>query len=185
MFQSSLYSSDHPQAKAALSNIYELFTLAVDERRHALTYVCVTTAEGNDLLVEGFFVEPFKLSTALGAGTAQLIVPRLLRYFDRNQIFSMTLMQRLQKVDLVQFVDTVVAAALKEVDDLGPALEERGLQNIRLTFQGDVVKTRRELHWRTQLALTRLSKDLHQIPLLKDASDEEIARVKHQLIDDV
>jgi HEAT repeat protein len=186
--QNALYDLDHPSAKQALALMYEHYEQAI-VGRHAVSYAVIEVDRGaSDLLVEGYFPEPQTLSRVLPPGMASLIVPRLLKYYERHHLYSFTLLERLRREELSAFVSLLTLAALGKVKDLAAEVKRRDFEAVRVVFQQDVVRSRRTLAWRTTLALSLLLKDLKRLAHL--AEHERLGALRRQellaqTIDDV
>lgn len=182
--QNTLYAPNHPQAKQALIDMARQFELAI-EGRPELTYVAIGTREGEDMLVEGYFDQPTRLMKLLPGGMGGLQVPRLLRYFKRHRIFSLTLLPRLRHDELARLVALIVGTSSGQLRELAPELTQNPLDGVRVLFQRDLVRSKRDLSWRTRLTLTRLVKDTRKLALFKNLSDRARGERLTQLLEDV
>jgi len=182
--QTSLYDLNHPSAREAIANMHRQLMRALQSRSE-ITYVTVQTSAGEDLLIEGYFDEPRRLMRVLPAGMAALHVPRLLRYFERHRLFSLTLLKRLDHDELSSVVEVLVAAAAGRVQNLATELTRKRIENVRLVLNSELIVTDRELPWRTKLAMTRLLKNLARLALNERLPASKRDRLRDQLIDDV
>ncbi len=182
--QTTLYDLDHPSAREAIANMHRQLMRAL-HNRHEVTYVTVHSSSADDILIEGYFDEPRRLMRVLPAGMAALHVPRLIRYFERHRLFSLTLLKRLDQDELGSVVEALVAAATGQLRDLAAELVRRRIENVRLVLHSELLVTDRELPWRTKLALTRLLKSLGRVADNERLPASGRERLRKQLIDDV
>jgi len=190
MLRSGYYSSDHPGSEGAKKGLYEKFKNCLDESRQ----IEITKQEARekvDILITGILDEPVNVRTLVGAGMADLFVPKLREYFKRKGLISFAIKNGISLEHFESFVDimsdpkadTGKGSRIGQV--LSSALAEHGISEISTVFIDDLIMLELNLPWRVEMAIQRLAKDLKVLPMFKTDSDEKIRALKLRIIEDI
>jgi chemotaxis protein histidine kinase CheA len=87
MLRSGYYSAEHPGSKGAKQGLYEKFQKCLDESRE-IEITKQEDREKTDILISGILEEPVNVRTLVGAGMAELFVPKLREYFKRKGLVT-------------------------------------------------------------------------------------------------
>ena len=87
MLRSGYYSADHPGAEDAKRGLYEAFKKSLGDSNEIMI-TNQETREKTDILITGILDEPVNVRTLVGAGMAELFVPKLREYFNRKGLVS-------------------------------------------------------------------------------------------------
>lgn len=189
MLRTGYYQPDHPQAHQARTGLYQTFSRVLGDRA-GLTYLVGRQGERRTIIVEGYESDPLTLDKIMIGGMAELFTPKLLEFFDRRRLLSFSLRAGISHEEFDAFVilmsePPTAGQATDERKRVTQALLDRHIFSVSTLFEADVVGRERRLAWRVELALSRLGRDLHLLPLYKRASREKIQETKIQLIDEV
>jgi transcription antitermination factor NusG len=190
MLRSGYYSSDHPGSKDAKKGLYENFQNCLSESRE----IMITKQEDRektDILITGILAEPVNVRVLVGAGMADLFVPKLREYFKRKGLVSFALKNEITLEHFENFVDIMSDPKADSGENskigelLSNALAEHGITEISAVFMDDLIMLELNLPWRVEMAIQRLAKDLKMLPMFKAESDEKIKTLKLQIIQDI
>jgi len=190
MLRTGYYSSDHPGAQKAKHGLYE----ALQRCLRDCPEIMVTNQEvreRNEILITGILDEPVNVRTVVGAGMAELFVPKLSECFNRKALVSFALKKVITPEHFESFVDVMSDPTAergqhaKVGELLTRALVDRGITEISTVFMDDIIVLEKNLPWRVEMAIQRLAKDLKVLPMFQGESDEAIKRMKLQIIQDI
>ncbi len=190
MLRSGYYSSDHPGSEGAKQGLYEKFQNCLGESREVMI-TKQETREKVDILITGILDEPVNVRTLVGAGMAELFVPKLREYFKRKGLVSFAIKNEIGLEHFESFVDVMSdpkadsGQGSKIGQVLSNALVEHGITEISTVFMDDLIMLELNLPWRVEMAIQRLAKDLKMLPMFQGGSDENIRTLKLQIIQDI
>lgn len=193
--QHSLYGPEHQLTISCRDQFMRSF----EQTRAFSGEVCLVGSADPmlaEFTVDGVFVEPVSLAGCLRSALRDEFLSKLQGFFNAHRLVSLTLKSELDLADLAKFLDLVSVKV--DQDDpteqlrglqhhrvpLSTALSEVGVFNVR-AFCRDEVLAERDLPWRVKLALSRLGKNLKELPIYARATDKAIAEAKIQLLQEV
>ena len=190
MLRSGYYSSDHPGSEGAKHGLYEKFQNCLGESREVMI-TKQETREKVDMLITGILEEPVNVRTLVGAGMAELFLPKLTEFFKRKGLVSFAIKTEISPEHFESFVDIMSdpksdsgqGSQIGKV--LSVALAEHGITEISTVFMDDLIMLELNLPWRVEMAIQRLAKDLKMLPMFQSGSDENIRNLKLQIIKDI
>ncbi len=190
ILRSGYYASDHPGSKNAKRGLYEaLQNSLVDSEEIMIT---LQEARGKtDILITGILEEPVNVRILVGAGMSELFVPKLREYFKRKGLINFAIKKNMPLENFEKFVDIMgdpksdQGENVKVGELLSHTLAEHGITEISTVFMDDMIAIEQNIPWRVEMAIQRLAKDLKLLPIFKGKSDEAIANLKLQIIQDI
>ena len=193
MNRTGYYSTDHPEGQKALLGLYDGFVNLMHDRGQEFAFQLSFSREGKDsedvALYDG--KNPIHLMRGiLMEGAGNTFVPKFVDYFHRQGLLSYTLRKDLTQEHFEVFVERMTRPADTAVTNPGEQLSRdlavAGVRGVSVVFDEDrIAGLRGSIPWRAELALTRLRKDLRMIPMLADASVDEMRKIKSRLMDDI
>jgi HEAT repeat protein len=190
MLRSGYYASDHPGSEGAKQGLYEKFQNCLGESREIMI-TKQETREKVDMLITGILDEPVNVRTLVGAGMAELFLPKLTEFFKRKGLVSFAIKNDISPDHFESFVDIMSdpradsGQGSKIGQVLSAALAEHGITEISTVFIDDLLMLELNLPWRVEMAIQRLAKDLKMLPMFQSGSDENIRNLKLQIIQDI
>ena len=190
MLRTGYYSPDHPGSQKAKRGLYEAFQQCLRDSAEIMI-TSQETREKTDVLITGILDEPVNVRTLVGAGMAELFVPKLREYFSRKGLVSFAIRKSISAEHFDGFVNVMSdptadhGGNAKVGELLTQALVERGISDISLVFMDDIIVLEKNLPWRVEMAIQRLAKDLKVLPMFRGESDDAIKRMKLQIIQDI
>jgi len=189
MLRSGYYSPDNPGAQAAKRGLYKaLQNSLVDLNEIMLAHQ--ETREQSDIFITGILDEPVNMQTLLGAGMADLFVPKLREYLNRIGLVNFSIKKRISLEHFESFVDIMSDPKADRGEDakvgelLSNALIEHGATETSTVFMEDIIALEPNLPWRVEMAIQRLAKDLKVLPMFPNNSDDAFHEMKLQIIQD-
>ncbi len=190
MLRSGYYSTDHPGSAGAKQGLFEAFKKCLaDSSEIMITHQ--ETREHSDILITGILDEPVNVKTLVGAGMAELFVPKLREYFKRKALVSFAIKQNITPEHFERFVDIMSdpRADTGEKDEIGKLLSnelvKHEITEISTVFVDDLIMLELNLPFRVEMAIQRLAKDLSVMPLFRNKDQESIRTMKLQIIQDI
>ncbi|MGD9011263.1 MAG: HEAT repeat domain-containing protein [Desulfobacterales bacterium] len=190
MLRSGYYSADHPGSKGAKEGLYQKLQNCLGESREIMI-TKQETRQQVDILITGILAEPVNVRTLVGAGMADLFLPKLREYFTRKSLVSFAIKKEITLEHFESFVDIMSdpkadsSESTKTGELLSNALAEHGISEISAVFMDDLIMLELNLPWRVEMAIQRLAKDLKMLPMFQSESDEKIRALKLQIIQDI
>jgi hypothetical protein len=190
MLRSGYYASDHPGSEDAKRGLYEKFQNCLGESRQ-IEIIKQENREKVDILISGILEEPVNVRTLVGAGMAELFLPKLTEYFKRKALVSFAVKNDITPEHFESFMDIMSdpkadsGQGNKVGQLLSSALAEHGITEISAVFMDDLIMLELNLPWRVEMAIQRLAKDLKMLPMFQGGSDESIRNLKLQIIKDI
>ena len=180
MLRSGYYSADHPGSKGAKQGLYQKLLACLGESKEIMI-TKQETRQQVDILITGILAEPVNVRTLVGAGMADLFLPKLREYFKRKGLVSFAIKKEITLEHFESFVDIMSdpkadsSEGSQTGDLLSKALAEHGISEISTVFMDDLIMLELNLPWRVEMAIQRLAKDLKMLPMFQGESDENIA----------
>jgi HEAT repeat protein len=190
MLRSGYYSTDHPGAQDAKRGLYEAFQKSLGDSNEFMIS-SQETREQTDISITGILDEPVNVRTLVGAGMAELFVPKLREYFNRKGLVSFAIKKSISLEHFEGFVDIMSDPKADRGENskvgelLSNALIEHGITEISTVFMDDMIALELNLPWRVEMAIQRLAKDLKVLPMFQAKSDDAIRELKLQIIQDI
>ena len=190
MLRSGYYSMDHPGAQDAKRGLYDAFQKSLGDSNEIMI-ASQETREQTDISITGILDEPVNVRTLVGAGMAELFVPKLREYFNRKGLVSFAIKKRISLEHFESFVDIMSDPKADRGENskvgelLSNALIKHGITEISTVFMDDMIALELNLPWRVEMAIQRLAKDLKVLPMFKSRSDDAIREMKLQIIQDI
>jgi HEAT repeat protein len=190
MLRSGYYASDHPGSGGAKQGLYESFKKCL-EGSSEIMITHQETREKSDIMITGILDEPVNVRTLVGAGMAELFVPKLREYFKRKALVSFAVKNDITPEHFEHFVDIMSdpQADTGEKNQIGELLSnklvEHEITEISTVFVDDLILLELNLPFRVEMAIQRLAKDLTVMPLFKSKDQAGIRTMKLQIIQDI
>jgi len=127
----------------------------------------------------------------MSRGMAEMYIPKFTSFLERKDLISLTLKNKMSRAEFTSFIDLMSEPSFVDTHEkadkerFSKTLEERGIFNISYIFDEEFLATKRKIPWRSQLALSRLKKDLTRIPLYHNLEMEGMRRIRKEVIQDV
>jgi HEAT repeat protein len=190
MLRTGYYAPEHPGTEKAKRGLYDAFCKSLPEGAE-ITITSRETRERTDILITGVLDEPVSVRTLVGAGMAELFVPKLRDAFTRKGIVSISIRRAISPAHFDAFVrlmsdpktDRSGTAGAGEL--LTRGMVGNGISEVSLVLLDDLIALERNLPWRVEMAIQRLAKDLKVLPMFRGESDEGIRRMKLQIVQDI
>ena len=133
------YTPEHPESKKAKEGLYQQFKILF-EHEDELTFLVRDDQERYEILVEGILPEPQRLSRMMMKGMGELYVPKFAKYFERKDLISLTLKNRMDQTEFTRFIDVMSEPALvdthrkEDKERFTQTLYHNGIFNISFVF---------------------------------------------------
>ncbi len=191
MLRSGYYSPEHPGTQEAKKGLYANFTKCLGDSQEIMI-TNVETPKKKDILITGILDEPVSVRTLVGAGMAELFVPKLTEVFNRKGLISFAIKKQIPPAHFESYIDIMSDPKADRGDNnkkmgdlLSKALARHGIKEISTVFMDDIIVLEKNLPWRVEMAIQRLTKDLKIMPMFKEKSDDAILRLKVKIIHDI
>lgn len=190
LLQTGYYSTDHPLARTVSKELYEKFRELADGCSE-MSYVLMSTLDEQGIQVESLLPEPIDLSKAFRGIMGDHFLGKFQDYFQRNRIASFTIKERIDPTEFETFLGVWVGWSVRTTADksftadLSAELARQGIINVTVVGLDEVIGAMRHLPWPVKVAMSRLRKDLSQLPILKAARAETLAKLKAQVVGDI
>jgi HEAT repeat protein len=190
MLRSGYYSSEHPGSRKAKHGLHAQFVKCLGESQEIMI-TDVETPQKKDILITGILDEPVSVRTLVGAGMAQLFVPKLTEFFNRKGLLSFAIKKQITAAHFESYIDIMSDPRAdqgrnkKMGELLSRALAKNGITEISTIFMDDIIVLEKNLPWRVEMAIQRLTKDLKILPMFREQSDEGILNLKVKIIHDI
>lgn len=184
------YQPGHPEARKAKSGIHANFCSLV-ACSGEITYLLMNEQGRRSVVIEGATEQALQLSDIMYRGMADTYQPRFVQFLERKDLVSLSLNARMSKEELSRFIDVMSEPSYADIQGESAQykfikiLRLHGIANISFVFSDDVISERKGVPWRTRMALSRLKKDIHLLPVLRNLSGEELHDVKRQILLDI
>ena len=183
------YTPEHPESKKAKGGLYQQFKILF-EHEDELTFLVRDEQERQEILVEGVLPEPQRLSRMMMKGMGELYVPKFAKYFERKDLISLTLKNRMDQTEFTRFIDVMSEPSLvdthrkEDKERFTQTLYHNGIFNISFVFNEELLAPDREMPWRARVTLSRMRKDLKMVPFFQKMSGQELKDIRRKLLQD-
>ncbi len=190
MLRSGYYSPEHPGTQEAKKGLYANFLKCLDDSPEIMI-TNVETPKKKDILITGILDEPVSVRTLVGTGMAELFVPKLTEVFNRKGLLSFAIKKQITPSHFECYIDIMSDPRADRGNNnkmgelLTKALARNGIKEISTVFLDDIIVLEKNLPWRVEMAIQRLTKDLKVMPMFKSKSDEDILKLKVKIIHDI
>ena len=192
LVRTGLYSEKHPVTEEAIDNTYKLFTRFKDDLGSLTFFLYESPDKGDDILLEGISDKPVSLKSLLKGAVGEHFVGKFSALFKENRIAALSLGTALTKAQFSEFLNLFVSWKWEKqrkkeqaVEEFSDALLAKGITGITIVGLHEVLGSERHLPWQIRVALTRVKKDLRKVPLLKNASPQQLANLKLSLLAEI
>lgn len=182
--------TDHPEARKAKKGLYSLFRKIV--AHHPEISFIRKAGKEPDVLIAGVVNEMITLGEIMPNAMAVLFIPKILEYLERRSLVSFSIKQTITEAKFERFI-TLLSQYSPEFRDNARAEGERftqallddGVVEVSAVFDEDMISgASRKLPWQAELTISRLKKDLKMVPLLKNATEQELRDIKIKIFSD-
>jgi hypothetical protein len=190
MLRTGYYSPQHPGSRKAKQGLHTQFIQCLGDSQEIMI-TDLETPKKKDILITGILDEPVSVRTLVGAGMAELFVPKLVEFFSRKGLISFAIKKQITAVHFESYIDIMSdprsdqGRNKKMGELLSRALAKNGITEISTIFMDDIIVLEKNLPWRVEMAIQRLTKDLKILPMFKERTDEGILNLKVKIIHDI
>lgn len=194
MLRSGYYDPDHPGAQDAKKGLYEEFQKIMRDPDE-LMITNRETRTHSDILLTGILDAPVGVKTLVGHGVAALFVPKLQEFFKKKRLITLAIKKQIPQHHFNKFIDIMsdpTVDTFSDSDDeesaaryLTRQLVANGIKDISAVFEDDLISLERDLPWRVEMAIQRLTKDLRTMPMFAGLGDDVFRRMKQQIVGDI
>ncbi|MFC2171431.1 HEAT repeat domain-containing protein [Acidobacteriota bacterium] len=189
LLKTGYYKPGHPMTNKARTGLFISLKRVLEGHRE-ITFISALERQKKDVMIDGIFEEPTRLSKLLLRGMGEAFIPKFLNYFDRKQLTSFSMKSQIAEDEFMSFINVMSEHFGDESSGMrrGRLVSELTVNNIihvSVVFNADLVGKGRELSWRVELSLTRLKNDLSTVPLYKNRTAEQVATVKDMIYSDI
>jgi len=190
MLRSGYYSPQHPGSRKAKKGLHTQFIQCLGDSQEIMI-TDLETPKKKDILITGILDEPVSVRTLVGAGMAELFVPKLAEFFSRKGLISFAIKKQITAAHFESYIDIMSdprsdqGRNKKMGELLSRALAKNGITEISTIFMDDIIVLEKNLPWRVEMAIQRLTKDLKILPMFKERSDKDILNLKVKIIHDI
>ncbi len=189
--QRSGYYADpkHPETRKARRGLYAFFRKML-QNRMSISFVRRGQSQSEDLLIEGLTKQMISARETMPLGAIEMYMPKFLEYLNRRCLLSFSIKRTINEAKFDRFIDLLSeynpnqANALQEGEQFSRMLNENEIYEVKVIFDEEFIASNRNLPWQAELTLSRLRKDLKVIPLLRQATEEELQQIKLQIFKD-
>lgn len=187
--QTTYYSAEHPLARTSIEEVYQKFTVLMQDA-YEISYVLQSLTDERGVLIENLLPEPIEVAQTLKNILGDYFIAKLHEYFVRNQIASFTIKRGIDRQEFETFLSIWVAGATKGPDknlvrNLTDELNRQGVFRVTVVGMEELVGMERHLSWPVRSALSRLRKDLLRIPVIRSVRNESSETLRSMIISDI
>ncbi len=190
LMTTGIYPPDHPAVQKVSGEPY-LLLKRLAPTTNEITFMTASASIGDELMVDGVLSEAIPFVTLLHSSMGEVFARKFVSYFERNQLVSFSIKTRIGKEEFQKLVSVFASHRSAEEggqqlgEDFGGLLLRHGIVHVSAMVRSEVIGGERPLPWRVKMAISRLRKDLRNIPLYAEASAQELAAAKRALIQDI
>jgi len=189
MLRSGYYSPEHPGSTDAKQGLYQDFLQALGDSRELGFTIQHRVGAEPEIFLNRAGEEPVSLKKILGAGASELFFPRYRDYFERKKLISFSIKNSISQEKFERFIDIMSDPSVDKGEEAGRLLTRQlasaGISEISAVFEDDLIVLDARLPFRVEMAIQRLAKDLKMIPLYQGLEEEELHRLKAQIVQDI
>lgn len=190
LMTTGIYPPEHPAVlEVAGEPFLHLKRLAPSSNE--ITFMSASAAIGDEIMVEGILAEGIPFTTLLHSSMGEIFAKKFISYFERNQLVSFSVKTRIGKPEFQKLISVFAEHRVKEEGgqqlstDFSDMLLNRGIVHVSAMVRSEIIGGERPLPWRVKMAISRLRKDLRNIPFYAEASSQELAQAKRALVQDI
>jgi HEAT repeat protein len=191
LMTTGIYPSDHP-AVLEVSGEPFLHLKRLAPTTNEITFMSASAAIGDEIMVEGVLAEGIPFTTILHSSMGEIFAKKFVSYFERNQLVSFSIKTRIGKEEFQKLISVFAEHRVKDEGgghkdptDFSDMLLNRGIVHVSAMVRSEIIGGERPLPWRVKMAISRLRKDLRNIPYYAKASSQELAEAKRALVQDI
>jgi len=182
--------ANHPEAVKSKKGLYALFRKIIGKNRE-ISFIRKAIGKERDILIDGVLTDMITLREIMPHGMAELYIPRFMDYLERRCLISFSIKRIINETNFNEFISLLSQYspefkddARKEGERFTRTLIEHGVAEVSAIFDEDIISSGRKLPWQAELTLSRLKKDLKTVPLLKNATEDELRQIKLRIFTD-
>lgn len=186
-----IYTDTHPITGESINKTFALFKNLKDIIG-SITFILYESPDSkHDINVEGLISNWVSLRKILKGSVGEHFINKFSDLFRQNKIASITLSSSLNQEEFGKFINIFVSwrwqqdKAQESLDDFANALLDANVIGVTVVGIDELLGGERNLPWQIRVALTRIKKDLHKIPMLKGASPQQISNLKLLLLGEI
>jgi HEAT repeat protein/predicted transcriptional regulator len=190
LMSTGIYPPDHPAVREVVDEPY-LLLKRLAPSANEITFMSASAAIGDEIMVEGVLSEGIPFTTLLHSSMGEIFARKFVAYFERNQLVSFSIKTRVGRDELQKLISVFAEYRSRDEDgsrqvlDFGEMLLKKGIVHVTAMSRSEIVGGERPLPWRVKMAISRLRKDLRNVPLYSEATAQELAEVKRLLVQDI
>jgi len=190
LMTTGIYPPDHP-AVLEVSGEPFLHLKRLAPSTNEITFMSASAAIGDEIMVEGVLSEGIPFTTLLHSSMGEIFAKKFVSYFERNQLVSFSVKTRIGKEEFQKLISVFAEHRVleeggeHEATDFSEMLLDRGIVHVSAMVRSEIIGGERPLPWRVKMAISRLRKDLRNIPFYAKASSQELAEAKRALVQDI
>lgn len=184
------YMQDHPESLKSKDGLYERFKSLVADRGE-IAFLVREEHGKRSISIEGLTEQPLRLFDIMSRGMAETYLPRFVQFLERKELICLSLNNAMEEDEFLRFVDIMSEPAYSDMkgtsakDQFVDILKQRQVHHLSFLFDEDFITSRSGVPWRTRMALSRMKKDIHLLPILRNLTGTELRAVKLQILTDI
>lgn len=129
------YLPEHPESQRAKTGLFERFA-ALARPQGEVAFILREDGGQPVVSIEGAHPKPLRLKDVMIRGMADTYNPRFVRFLERKELVSLSLLAAMSREEFSRFVDVMSEPSLTVMHEAGSrdgfvaALQERGISNI-------------------------------------------------------
>jgi len=192
LIQTGYYSSEHPAAKVAISELYQKLR-EVTREAIEITYTLSSVVDERGVLIEGLTKEPIEMTRALHSIMGEHFISRFHDYFIRNKVASLSIKRNIDRLEFERFIDIWMTwgSKLAKVDQrlgaglMAKELADKGILGVSVVGMEEVPGIERKLPWPVRLAIARLRADIQKVETSPFIKSQDKPKFRIQMITDI
>lgn len=184
------YLPEHPESRKAKAGLYNQF-ISLFNQPGEITLLHTQDQAKPTVIIEGLAEKAIKLHECLTRSMAETYLPKLIQFLERKELVALTLSSRMEQSEFSYFIDIMSEPAHTPTETTSTraaftdSLKQKHIYNLSFIFNSDVISHRSNLPWRARMALSRLKKDIHLLPILRNLEEHELHDIKIQILTDI
>mgnify|MGYP000316939043 CR=1 FL=1 len=192
LIQTGYYSSEHPAAKVAISELYQKLR-EVTRDAIEITYTMSSVVDQRGVLIEGLTKEPIEMTRALHSIMGEHFIAKFHDYFVKNRVASLSIKRNIERGEFEKFIDIWMTwgTKLAKLDErhgaalMARELADKGIIGVSVVGMEEVPGLERKLPWPVRLAIARLRTDIQKVETSPFVKPQDKPRVRNQMIADI
>ena len=183
VMRTGYYDKNHRDVAAAHARLAAA-TDVVLEHRGELSFARRDVGETIVFTVITAAGEVKELKKLLPASVYELYADKLGEVFVRRGLVSLAVADGIEEDELSDLAELLSGPEIP-AEELRQRYLARRFQSVSILFVADLLGRKRRLPWQVDLCLSRLTRDLRALPIVRGMSSEEQTRLRIQLVGDV